>query len=84
MSCPTCDHTVHGLRGVIFWCPRCGTICDRDNGGFYERPKLVDRCRTFERESLIAGTATPAAWSLWFRLGIRESINPPGDRPEAP
>lgn len=25
MSCPTCEHTMHGLGDRWFWCPRCGT-----------------------------------------------------------
>lgn len=31
MSCPTCDHTMHGLGERWFWCPRCGTVLNADN-----------------------------------------------------
>jgi predicted amidophosphoribosyltransferase len=30
MSCPTCDHTMHGIARW-FWCPRCGTTLSKNN-----------------------------------------------------
>lgn len=32
MACPTCDHTMHKIAAqeAIFWCPRCGTVKDKE------------------------------------------------------
>lgn len=82
MSCPTCDHTMQlaasadhaGMR--VFWCDRCGTLCEVEEDGTRRdhTPKLVERCRAFEEMS-----GAPVA--EWRRLGIAESIHPPGRRP---
>lgn len=76
MSCPNCDHTMQQIDvSKYFWCPRCGTLKPED--GFAETPKLVLRCRDFEHfvnEDLSVA---------WHRLGIEESINPPGNRKES-
>lgn len=31
MACPTCDHTMHGIGGSNFWCPRCGMLVDTEH-----------------------------------------------------
>ena len=81
MACPICNHTMSNLRDVIFWCPRCGTIADHSDGGMYERPKLVEACRKYENEVLVAGEGSITACSLWYRLGIEAAINVPTARP---
>lgn len=43
MACPTCAHTLHGLGGAVWWCPRCGTLAGA--GLHYEAPKLVGRVK---------------------------------------
>jgi DNA-directed RNA polymerase subunit RPC12/RpoP len=72
MNCGTCGHTLEAIDSPdsrrYFHCPRCGTfvIVQADGMGSIYVPKLVDRCRTLERQ--------------WHRLGIAESIRPPEDR----
>jgi hypothetical protein len=66
----------------IFWCPRCGTICgqtDIPQGDRPQAPKLVERCREFEKSLVAAGMMTDV--QPWRTLGIAESIHPPADRP---
>ena len=86
MSCPTCDHTMHHIGGEDrrhFWCPRCGTIVTVVSETFTDttKPKLVERCRTFQDEVLLEGVANTPTVSAWVRLGIMESINTPSERP---
>lgn len=88
MTCPTCDHTMHQLGCCVitgmpfFWCVRCGTIktCDNEPAA----PALVTRCQTFE--DALANPITGAVGAnlrlLWHTLGIDESINVPGRRPQ--
>ena len=84
MSCPTCDHTMNYFgetpgEKTIYWCPRCGTLRYDQEAPVVHRPKLVERCREF------GPTIYPRsvhAWNDWVRLGIAESINLPGDRPQ--
>ena len=85
MSCPTCSHTMEALgtigQRVIAVCPRCGTIKDgpwSDNSRKVYVPKLVERCRAFERQHI---PVTSGYMTLWKREGSAESINPPGKRP---
>ena len=48
MSCPTCDHTMHGLGDQWFWCPRCGTILNRlDREHTTSIPKAVEQVRNW-------------------------------------
>ena len=55
MSCPNCDHTMHGLGETdegyhFFWCPLCGTLRDSPDGDWDESrltPGLVGRVREF-------------------------------------
>jgi hypothetical protein len=93
MPCPTCGHTTHSL-GVLqgrahYWCPRCGTLrshCgyDADSNPIYDdgTPKLVERCRQFEKATDGLGRMAMTWHQTWARLGIAESINVPADRPE--
>ncbi len=83
MSCPTCDHTLQAVTNVpavggrpVFWCPRCGTLC---HGNDCEAPKLVDRCREFEK--ILVGAKAMTDKQPWRTLGIAESIHKPEDRP---
>ncbi len=70
MTCPTCDHTMHGIMAGNFWCPRCGTV---KYGDATYTPMLVDRCRLFEGvcqgRDYVEGS--------WKNFGIAESINTP-------
>lgn len=77
MACSTCAHTMHGIGYGMFWCPRCGSLLHEA----MSIPALVLRCRDFE------GKFPPtdlASAKDWHRLGIRESINLPENRPPAP
>ena len=48
MSCPTCDHTMHGLGNRWFWCPRCGTtLNDDDREHTTSLPKATEAIRGF-------------------------------------
>jgi uncharacterized Zn finger protein len=87
MSCPTCSHTLGRLcvhEGMAFaHCERCGTvtvtILDANPGSDNPRvyvPKLVERCREFERIRATLPTVID-----WKRLGIAESIRCHEDRP---
>ena len=85
MPCPTCDHTLESLgrsdRGdVFFLCPRCGTVkvdALENHGDKVYVPKLVERCREFER-TFPPGNPPSVSYSReWERLGIAEAINPP-------
>jgi len=87
MACPTCDHTmsclgetVEGLsRKAIWWCQRCGSIRIDGFGSFDEAPKLVERCREFEKGREMRDDDN--VFSKWHMLGIAESINLPEQRP---
>jgi hypothetical protein len=88
MSCPTCDHTLafvcrqpDSLR--VFHCTRCGTLVALDASGdeHATRPKLVDRCREFEK-TFPPGNPPSVSYSReWLALGIAESIHRPEERP---
>ncbi len=97
MSCPTCDHTMAGLNtvGVIrYWhCGRCGTLVSEVKGAqnpdgslappVIEVPKLVERCREYERIMLDIPTLRKGSEFMqhmsghWRRLGIEEAIYHP-------
>lgn len=94
MSCPTCDHTMEMVGDYfisVAHCPRCGTLTvtrtTTDGDGDEEKlshhsntyvPKLVERCREFER-----GIPTNVVSEMreWKRIGIAEAINKPEERP---
>lgn len=97
MSCPTCDHTMESIGHIaaqrVFRCGRCGTVKietytgkpDDWNHVVYV-PKLVERCRPYERGLFGTGgrqliVEPDILKSEWHRLGIAESINKPEDRP---
>lgn len=89
MACPTCDHTMEQLGRVnfevCFLCPRCGTVkvqyLANPNAESVYVPKLVERCRNFETDSLLPLLAVSGEiGKLWHRLGIAESINLPEKR----
>lgn len=83
MPCPTCDATMEGIgsndRGDnCFLCPRCGTVLIDAFGQHGDKvyvPKLVERCREFERLVKVSDIM-----AIWHRLGLAESINTPGER----
>lgn len=88
MSCPTCDHTMTALGcrtsdSPFYICPRCGTAktCD----GIVCVPALVDFCRRFPAElwgkSTLHGINPIDVAAEWDKLGIRDAINLPGERP---
>lgn len=84
MTCPTCNHTMERIHEVmVFQCPRCGTTRVEDSGtdgpSVYV-PKLVSRCREFEKILVNAGMMTNV--QPWRTLGIAESINLPDARPK--
>jgi hypothetical protein len=87
MACPTCGETMKNLGGSppaqrYFWCPRCGTLKRDDplSGDiFNEAPKLVERCREFERTGFGVNIADKIR-EAWRRLGIAEAINTPASR----
>jgi Zn-finger nucleic acid-binding protein len=85
MSCPNCGHTMQSIMepvGIIHWCPRCGSVKTK-GGTLYETPKLVERCREFEKYCAEAhGWMQTNVHQQWFSLGIPESIHVPGDRLE--
>jgi len=76
MSCPTCSHTLQCIGGFTWWCPRCGTIVQRDILKTTYVPKLVSRCREFQAKDLLTAHIS----DHWKILGIRESINLPEAR----
>ncbi|HVL14064.1 MAG TPA: hypothetical protein VM529_15955 [Gemmata sp.] len=86
MSCPTCDHTMERIGqtevgGGIYLCPRCGTVKAHGYNGnvttYY--PKLVGRCREFERQLGVPGD-WHGLYDEWQTRGIAESINTPENR----
>ena len=94
MACPTCDHTLEcfGIdRGTqLFHCGRCGTVVEIEADGAHHPhgPKLVERCREFRAarhpsfKAEVGIFGDPVLAAEWYRLGIAESINLPGDRPQ--
>jgi len=89
VACPTCDHTMQRIGNAdhdqngIYWCPRCGSI--QELKGILVAtvvdqavPNLVERCRKYEAE---LDTPMGRTRANWYRLGIRESINTPENRP---
>lgn len=89
MACPTCDHTMQRIVDSLSWCPRCGTL---KTSGVpehleVERPKLIDRLRTYETRMRNADDdremwGEPVGLTVWNRIGISESINLPDARPK--
>lgn len=79
MSCPTCDHTMNCITAEgdapLFWCPRCGTVSYEWDSEIHV-PKLVSRCREFM--NVAASASTPQTVAALHRLGVVESIYPPG------
>lgn len=72
MSCPTCDHTMQGLADDWFWCPRCGTLQQKDDPN-YDQPYLVERVRRLLADN-VADVRAP-----WRGLG--EAALKPEERP---
>jgi hypothetical protein len=79
-GCPTCSHTLQVVYSdkarTISHCPRCGTM----RSTFLKHvddvvPSVMGRARVFGR------TLAGAAAALWHKLGIRESIDRPENRP---
>ncbi len=90
MSCPTCSHSMVCLgtdegKGLKFFlCERCGTVkrvgaANPDSEFGVYVPKLVERCREYERREVQQGNY-PSIYETWRRLGIEESIHRPEDR----
>lgn len=98
MSCPTCNHAMHILGSNDsfrrHWCPRCGTLVNvffsvnaaPDEGSAdttsVDVPKLVERCRDYQIVAIADDDPEGFFATEWKRLGIAESINLPGDRPQ--
>jgi hypothetical protein len=81
MACPTCDHTMAGIGYGMFHCARCGTLnLGDDKPGPIVVPALVGRCREFTDGLQMDAEAELLAKA--HRLGILESIWPPGQRPK--
>ena len=89
MACPTCGHTMACLADLPHWsqaayCPRCGTVSVktfRDDQVIRTEvyaPKLVERCRQFEKLVIEGYSKGPECWN---GLGIAESIRPPAPPP---
>ncbi len=92
MPCPTCSETMQLVfmdrERTVHHCPRCGTLRSELLGHIDDSvPKLVDRCRAFSaelsREAITQGVAAGLRRN-WHRLGIRESLHSPKERPDAP
>lgn len=87
-GCPTCSHTLGTLcvhEGMQFVnCDRCGTVVVRILEGDYPDrvyvPKLVERCREFEKTLPLEGMPSTLTRETWHRLGIAEAIRRPEDR----
>ena len=88
-GCPTCGHTMAKLcvsqqGDSHFHCERCGTVVVETGDTIDPRdvyvPKLVERCREYEGEFDKENIAQFYR-NTWNRLGIRESIHSPEDRP---
>ncbi len=84
MACPTCYHPMQCLdhARALFWCPRCGTLLDRDTPISITTPMLVLRCRDFAER--MPKEAAFGRWSDWHRLGIAEAIDVPARRRKGP
>lgn len=70
-----------GIR--LWWCHRCGTLKSaRGTHEETEAPKLVKRCREFERLMGDHCTARDYVFlkAFWNSLYLAESINVPADR----
>ena len=82
MSCPTCDHTMHGIGYGMFHCPRCGTLTGAHADGSVTVPALVERVRTFY--DLHYEELRMDQRAAWHRIGIGEASDAPDDRPKPP
>ncbi len=86
MSCETCGHTMEGFAAFTFHCPRCDTVKiirpGHPLGDAVYVPKLVERCREFERSFPPGNPPTVSYSDWWKRLGITESIGPVRPQPE--
>lgn len=69
MSCPTCDHTMHGIP-PLQWCCRCGTI--KTDGNTYV-PALVERARKMVADS-------PSLQQIAWMAGVMDALYLPEDR----
>ncbi len=77
----------------LFQCPRCGTVLIDAFGQHGDKvyvPKFVERLREFEKKLVEYSNRhkpgdllvkTSELLELWHRLGLREAINPPDNRP---
>ncbi len=77
MNCPTCSHTLHAVcqsdGDRVCWCPRCGSLIAH---GEHSPPKLVERCREYEKMLRYVPERLPH----WKAVGIAEAINTPENR----
>jgi hypothetical protein len=86
MSCPTCNHTMEKIGTILetdrplFQCPRCGTLKHGLIDPIIYTPDLVERCRQFEKQTVL--DIPGVIGRDWRCIGIAESINLPGDRPQ--
>lgn len=89
MNCSTCGQEMAALGycdgGTVYHCERCGTVSHTQTliGGeprVYV-PKLVKRCRDFERAISSPGLTARGVAPEWARLGIAEAIHLAEDRP---
>jgi hypothetical protein len=85
MPCPTCDCTMTGLPSPEgyrqWWCPRCGTIKNIDQGGFESiaRTSLASDCRRIIRDRVEANDQE--FLKLAHREGMLECALLPDQRP---
>lgn len=88
-GCPICSGTMakvgerHG--DGVFMCERCGTVKVEDDDRIYADiyiPKLVERCRVFEKDVLghLTGALFDHLKIRWTTTSIAESIHRPEDR----
>lgn len=84
--CPICSFGLSRLipdfinQASISYCPKCGTVkvsTESPNVTYTLTPKLVERCREFEKVILDDLAIAP-----WIATGIAEAINKPEDRPQ--
>lgn len=95
MPCPTCGDNLACVGNyithhdtVIYHCGRCGTLLfvnpyREPSSPRVIVPKLVERCRTFEKEASCMVNLEGFAQKQWHKFGIAEAIRSPQDRKES-
>ncbi len=73
MPCPTCDHTMEGVRNFDGWqCPRCGTLVTRNGPVFV--PTLVERAAALAADGDVSELAAKDSRVFQLRENVREAV----------